>query len=228
MQLTNEYALIGAGGKGLKKSMMGARTVDDLRALLASAPFEAGAPGANASVSTKDEASILKAICASVLKSKAELIDVTKMATKSWCGSVRPVGLVIMPALEQLVEAGAGEIIRLQVKEPANSSKTVKTRAYFRKLMTKKKLQQMENLAAMNDEGDNITIIDRVLMCSACAGRQANVQLETEMFFKCVVAPTSEHYGQDKNPDQSREIYQMVQLSSCANSAQTRVKNKLV
>jgi hypothetical protein len=81
LQLTNEYALIGASGVSSKKMMTGARTLDDLRAMMAeSSPFDGvqsdlANPDASLSCDKEDPVSVAKVICATVLKSKAGLID---------------------------------------------------------------------------------------------------------------------------------------------------------
>jgi hypothetical protein len=170
LQLTNEYALIGASGVGSKKMMTGARTLDQLRAMMAeSSPFdgaqsELAYPSASVSCRQDDPASVAKLICATVLKSKAGLIDLTKLATKSWCGTVRPLRSFILPALEELVEAGVGEIVRLQMALPSDKARRKdQTRGYFHKTLTKEALQKLEALDSMDESGDTIALTNPAL-----------------------------------------------------------------
>ena len=170
LQLANEYALIGASGVSSKKMMTGARTLDDLRALMAeSSPFDgvqSELANVNASVSCRqdDPASVAKLICATVLKSKAGLIDLTKLATKSWCGAVRPLKSFILPALDELVEAGVGQIVRLQMTPPKKEARNkAQTRAYFHKTLTKEALQKLEALGSMDESGDTFALANSAL-----------------------------------------------------------------
>lgn len=163
MQLTNEYALIGASGVSSKKMMTGARTLDDLRAMMAeSSPFDGvqsdlANPDASLSCDKEDPVSVAKVICATVLKSKAGLIDLSKLAHKSWCGSLRPLKSIILPALDELVEAGVGQIVRLQMAPPKKEARNkAQTRGYFHKTLTKETLQKLEALDSMDETGGTI------------------------------------------------------------------------
>ena len=70
----------------------------------------------------------------------------------------------ILPALDELVEAGVGQIVRLQMALPSDRARNKnQTRAYFHKTLTKEALQRLEALDSMDESGDTFALANSAL-----------------------------------------------------------------